>query len=173
LEGHKTPETWAREGAALAPHIVYLDDELLKPPEGSTDNVLQAPPEYAPACGQAGAELGIRRQSRWGIQPAAREQYGLGGSIPGSLRESPVAPFGTERRGYGRIMKNRGFSQPKAHRLIDSLQADLQGGEDDLSGRVQAVQGFARGALGLVPTYGILELLKRVGINRSGIRLEP
>jgi len=52
MEEHKTPESWAREGAALAPKAVYLDGELLKPREGSTDDVFQPPPEYAPACGR-------------------------------------------------------------------------------------------------------------------------
>jgi hypothetical protein len=52
LDAHKTPESWAKEGAALAPRIVYLDGVLLKPREGSTDDVLQAPPEYAPGCGR-------------------------------------------------------------------------------------------------------------------------
>jgi hypothetical protein len=52
LDAHKTPDSWAKEGAALAPKAVYLDGELLKPREGSTDEVLQAPPEYAPACGR-------------------------------------------------------------------------------------------------------------------------
>ena len=52
MEAHKTPDSWAREGAELARKAVYLDGELLKPREGSTDGVLQAPPEYAPACGR-------------------------------------------------------------------------------------------------------------------------
>ncbi|HEV8059561.1 MAG TPA: hypothetical protein VGP68_06795 [Gemmataceae bacterium] len=52
LETPKSPDSWAREGAELARKAVYLDGELLKPREGSTDDVLQAPPEYAPACGR-------------------------------------------------------------------------------------------------------------------------
>jgi hypothetical protein len=52
LESHKTPDSWAGEGAGLARKAVYLDGELLKPREGPTDGVLQAPPEYAPACGR-------------------------------------------------------------------------------------------------------------------------
>jgi len=47
-----TPESWAREGAELARHAVYLDGELLKPREGATEDVLQAPPEYASAVGR-------------------------------------------------------------------------------------------------------------------------
>jgi S1/P1 Nuclease len=52
LDAHKTPVSWAKEGAALAPHAVYVDGDLLKPRAGSTDDVLQAPPEYAPAAGR-------------------------------------------------------------------------------------------------------------------------
>jgi hypothetical protein len=52
MEAHKTPDSWAREGAELPRHAVYLDGELLKPRDGSPDDVLQAPPEYAQACGQ-------------------------------------------------------------------------------------------------------------------------
>ena len=50
MEAHKTPDSWAREGAELARKAVYLDGELLKPREGSTDDVLQVPAGYAPAC---------------------------------------------------------------------------------------------------------------------------
>jgi hypothetical protein len=51
LEAHRTSDSWAREGAELARHAVYLDGELLK---GHDDGqgVIQAPPEYAPACGR-------------------------------------------------------------------------------------------------------------------------
>jgi hypothetical protein len=52
LEAHKTPDSWAKEGAELARKAVYLDGELLKPREGSTDDVIQVPPEYAPASGR-------------------------------------------------------------------------------------------------------------------------
>ena len=58
-DGHKTPDSWAREGAELARHAVYLGCELLKPREGSTEDVLQAPSEYAPAGGRtARVQLG-------------------------------------------------------------------------------------------------------------------
>jgi hypothetical protein len=52
MDAHKTPVSWAKEGATLAPHAVYLNGDLLKPRAGSTDYVLQAPPEYAPAAGK-------------------------------------------------------------------------------------------------------------------------
>jgi hypothetical protein len=52
LEQHKTFERWTLEGAEFPRKAVYLDGELLKPQEGSTDGVLQAPLEYAPACGR-------------------------------------------------------------------------------------------------------------------------
>jgi hypothetical protein len=58
LDAHKTPESWAKEGGAMAPRVVYLDGELLKPREGSTDDVLQAPPEYAQACGRPSPTFG-------------------------------------------------------------------------------------------------------------------
>jgi hypothetical protein len=40
MEARKTPESWAKEGAALARKVVYLDGELLKPRPGSTDDVI-------------------------------------------------------------------------------------------------------------------------------------
>jgi hypothetical protein len=49
LDGHKTPEAWAKEGAELARHAVYLDGELLKGPDPS-EGVLQEPADYAPVC---------------------------------------------------------------------------------------------------------------------------
>jgi hypothetical protein len=52
LEQHKTFESWAEEGAAIARKSVYLNGELLMPREGSTDEVFQAPPGYAPAAGR-------------------------------------------------------------------------------------------------------------------------
>ena len=39
--------------------VVYLDGELLKPREGSTDDVIQAPAEHVPAAGRvARVQLG-------------------------------------------------------------------------------------------------------------------
>ena len=52
LEQHKSFESWAKEGPEIARKAVYLDGELLKPREGGTDDVLQAPPEYALAAGR-------------------------------------------------------------------------------------------------------------------------
>jgi hypothetical protein len=52
LEQHKTFESWIQEATALARKAVCLDGELLKPREGSTDDVLQAPPGYGPASGR-------------------------------------------------------------------------------------------------------------------------
>jgi hypothetical protein len=47
----------------MAPHAVYLDGELLKPRGGATDDVIQAPPEYAPACGKvARVQIGKAEQ---------------------------------------------------------------------------------------------------------------
>jgi hypothetical protein len=63
MEAHKTPESWAKDGAALARKFVYLDGELLKPREGSTDDVIQAPAEYAPACGRV-ARVQVGRRGR-------------------------------------------------------------------------------------------------------------
>jgi hypothetical protein len=52
LEQPKTFESWVEEGAKIARKWVYLDGDLLKPREGSIDDVLQAPPEYAPKAGR-------------------------------------------------------------------------------------------------------------------------
>jgi hypothetical protein len=52
MKAHKPSDSWARQGGELSRKAVYLDGKLLEPPEGSTDDVLQAPPEYAPACGR-------------------------------------------------------------------------------------------------------------------------
>ena len=52
LEKHKTFESWVQEGAAVARKAVYLDGDLLKPREGGTEEVYQAPPEYGPASGK-------------------------------------------------------------------------------------------------------------------------
>jgi S1/P1 Nuclease len=52
LQAHKTPDSWAREGAELARKAVYLDGELLKPRGGEgADGVLQAPEGYATRAG--------------------------------------------------------------------------------------------------------------------------
>jgi hypothetical protein len=51
LDAHKTPESWAKEGAAMAPKVVYLDGELVKARDDG-EGVLEAPAEYAPACGR-------------------------------------------------------------------------------------------------------------------------
>jgi hypothetical protein len=70
LDAHKTPESWAKEGAVLAPRIAYLDGELLKAHDDG-EGVLQAPADYAPACGRV-----------------AREQIGKAGSrLAGQVRQ--------------------------------------------------------------------------------------
>ncbi len=51
LVAHKTPESWAKESAALARRAVYLDGELLKC-RADEDGVLQLPADYAPAAGR-------------------------------------------------------------------------------------------------------------------------
>jgi hypothetical protein len=51
IDVHVTPESWAKEGAALAPKAVYLDGELLKGRDDG-NGVNQAPAGYAPACGR-------------------------------------------------------------------------------------------------------------------------
>ena len=51
LDAHKTPDSWAREGAQLDRNAVYLDGELLKGRDAG-EGVLQASPEYAQACGK-------------------------------------------------------------------------------------------------------------------------
>jgi hypothetical protein len=61
LDAHTTPENWAKEGAAMAPHVVYQDGELLKARDDG-EGVLQAPAGYAQVCGKV-----------------AREQIGKGG----------------------------------------------------------------------------------------------
>ena len=50
LDAHKTPESWAKEGAALAPHIVYLDGELLKARDDGEGGCGTG--RHAPACGR-------------------------------------------------------------------------------------------------------------------------
>jgi hypothetical protein len=51
LDAHKTPESWAKEGAATAPGVVYLNGELLKARDDG-EGVLQAPDGYAQASGK-------------------------------------------------------------------------------------------------------------------------
>jgi hypothetical protein len=55
LDAHTTLESWAKEGAAMAPHVVYQDGELLKARDDG-EGVLQAPAGYAPACGKVARE---------------------------------------------------------------------------------------------------------------------
>jgi hypothetical protein len=53
MDDHKTPDSWAREGAELARKAVYLDGELLKPRgEGAAADFIQVPADYAPAAGR-------------------------------------------------------------------------------------------------------------------------
>jgi hypothetical protein len=51
LEANKTPESWAKETAALARKAVYLEGELLKARDDGA-GVLQLPADYAPAAGR-------------------------------------------------------------------------------------------------------------------------
>jgi hypothetical protein len=51
LDSHKTPDSWAREGAEIARKAVYLNRELFKPRgwEATPSDVIQVPADYAPA----------------------------------------------------------------------------------------------------------------------------
>jgi len=55
LTGHKTPESWAKEGARIARSVVYLDGKLLTGHDDG-EGVLQAPSGYAPFCGMFARE---------------------------------------------------------------------------------------------------------------------
>jgi S1/P1 Nuclease len=112
MEAHKTPESWAKEGAALAPKAVYLDGELLKPREGSTDDVLQAPPEYAPACGRvarmqvgkAGMRLAGTLSDLFNPVPPAKQPVAVPASLVGKYYQgdgfatNPKCPLRLARR---------------------------------------------------------------------------
>jgi hypothetical protein len=52
LEQHKTFESWAKEGEEIAQKSVYLDGELLKPREGSADEMIQGPGRLGPPAGR-------------------------------------------------------------------------------------------------------------------------
>ncbi len=51
LDAHQVPKLWAKEGAELARHAVYLDGDLLKARDDG-EGVLQAPAGYAHAAGR-------------------------------------------------------------------------------------------------------------------------
>ena len=98
LDAHKTPESWAKEGTAMAPRAVYLDGELLKARDDG-EGVLQAPAEYAPACGRVAriqvGKAGVRlaEQVRQFLAPDQPNNLDLAtlkklrlGMSPGSLQ---------------------------------------------------------------------------------------
>jgi hypothetical protein len=51
MEEHKSPESWAKEGTALARKVVCMDGDLLTPRGDRHGDMIQVPAEYAPAFG--------------------------------------------------------------------------------------------------------------------------
>ena len=66
------PNRWAKEVAAMAPRIVYLDGEPLKARDDG-EGVLQAPREYAPACRRVARVRIGRAGKRLAEAPSALE----------------------------------------------------------------------------------------------------